>query len=126
MATENIIELELEISIEDAQEDYLDEATRQLLSELRETNVESVRLATSGVVPAGTKSIDPVTTGAIAIAVLPTFLPKVIDAVQAWAMRGNGRTVKFKGKVGGQMVEFEGHSEDLEKLISTLTKRKKK
>ena len=126
MATENIIELELEISIEDAQEDYLDEATRQLLSELRETNAESVRLATSGVVPAGTKSIDPVTTGAIAIAVLPTFLPKVIDAVQAWAMRGNGRTVKFKGKVGGQMVEFEGHSEDLEKLISTLTKRKKK
>ncbi len=126
MATENIIELELEISIEDAQEDYLDEATRQLLSELRETNTESVRLATSGVVPAGTKSIDPVTTGAIAIAVLPTFLPKVIDAVQAWAMRGNGRTVKFKGKVGGQMVEFEGHSEDLEKLISTLTKRKKK
>ena len=126
MATENIIELELEISIEDAQEDYLDEATRQLLSELRETNAECVRLATSGVVPTGTKSIDPVTTGAIAIAVLPTFLPKVIDAVQAWAMRGNGRTVKFKGKVGGQMVEFEGHSEDLEKLISTLTKRKKK
>ncbi len=126
MSTQEVIEFDVEISIEDLKEDYLDKATRQLLSEIRETDVESARSTAGGAVPAGAKSVEAVTTGAIAIAVLPTFLPKVVDVIQAWAMRGKGRTVKFKGKVGNQAIEFEGHPDDLEKLISMLAKGKKK
>jgi len=41
--------------------------------------------------------------------------------IQAWASRGQGRTVKFKG----MGIEFEGSSEDLHKLLETLSKGKK-
>ncbi len=65
--------------------------------------------------------MEAVTAGAIAIAVLPTFLPKLVEFIQAWALRGQGRTVKFKGKVAGQEVEFEGSAEDLKPLLATLS-----
>ena len=126
MTTEEILNLELEISAADTTEADIDRITRNLLAELRETDVESVELASSGSAPSGTKSGDPVTTGAIVLAVLPTFLPKIVEFVQAWALRGHGRTVKFKGKISGQTVEFEGHPEDLQKILETLSKGKKK
>jgi len=126
MTTEEALNLELEISAEDTTEADIDRMTRNLLAELRETDVESVELVTSGSAPSGTKSTDPVTTGAIVLAVLPTFLPKIVEFVQAWALRGHGRTVKFKGKISGQTVEFEGHPEDLQKILETLSKGKKK
>ena len=126
MTTEDALKLELEISAEDTTEADVDRMTRNLLAELRETDVESVELVTSGSAPSGAKSADPVTTGAIVLAVLPTFLPKIVELVQAWALRGHGRTVKFKGKVSGQTVEFEGHPEDLQKILETLSKGKRK
>jgi hypothetical protein len=126
MDNPNLIELNLEISTDDATEEELDRMTRQLLSELRDMNVESAELAKGGPAPDGTKSIDPVTIGSIAIAVLPTTLPKVVDAIQAWVSRGSNRTIKFKGKVAGQTIEFEGSVEDLDKLLEKLEKGKKK
>lgn len=123
MTLEDAIEIEIEISAKHTVEADIDRMTRNLLAELRETDVESVRLVSSGSAPAGTKSTDPVTTGAIAIAVLPTVLPKIVEMIQAWALRGHGRTVKFKGKIRGQTVEFEGHSDDLQKLLETLAKK---
>ena len=126
MTKEEALKFELEISAKDTTEADIDRMTRNLLAELRETDVESAELVTSGPAPSGTKSTDPVTTGAIVLAVLPTFLPKIVEFVQAWALRGHGRTVKFKGKISGQTVEFEGHPEDLQKILETLSKGKKK
>jgi len=119
-------ELKLEISASDVTVEDIDNMTRQLLSELRELDVESAELAKGGRAPDGTKSIDPVTIGSIAIAVLPTALPKVVDAIQAWVLRGNNRTVKFKGRVGGQAIEFEGSAEDLQKVLTKLSAGKKR
>jgi hypothetical protein len=59
--------------------------------------------------------------GAVAVAVLPSVLPKVVEFCQAWALRGQGRTVKFKGKVGGQEIEFEGKAEDLKTILAQLS-----
>ena len=115
-----LAELNIEISASDASEDDLDRMTRQLLWELRDMEVESAELTKGGPAPHGTKSVDPVMMGNIAIAVLPSILPKVVNFVQSWAMRGYGRSVKFKGKVGGQVIEFEGSSEDLQKLLVSL------
>jgi hypothetical protein len=120
------IELEIEVSAQDATDEDLDKLTRQLLGELREADVESAELAKSGSSPQGTKSVDPVTIGSIVVAVAPTVLPKVLEMAQAWATRGQGRTVKFKGKVNGQMIEFEGHAQDFEKLVASLSKGRKK
>ena len=119
------IQLNLRIFAGDSTDDDIDRMTRQLLSELREMDVEAATLARGEVAPIGSKG-DPVTIGAIALAVLPAALPRVVDAVQAWISRGSGRTVKFKGKVAGQAVEFEGSAEDLQKLLGTLAKAKRK
>jgi hypothetical protein len=115
------VELDLEIVVADATDEELDRATRQLLSEIRELNVQSARLAKGESAPDGSKG-DPITVGTIALEVLPVAIPSLITLVQAWAMRGQGKTVKFKGKG----IEFEGSPEDLQKLLATLDKRKKK
>lgn len=111
----------IEISEEHATDENLDRITRQLLSELRELDVESVVLTKSGPAPKGSKG-DPITIGSIAIEALPAILPGVISVVQAWAMRGRGRTVKFKGRG----IEFEGSPEELRNLLEILEKGKKK
>jgi hypothetical protein len=112
--------LNIEISVEDASAEELDDITRGLLNELRDTDVESARLRSGGAAPKGTKAVDPVTIGSIAIAVLPAVLPKLLDFLKEWASRGQGRSIKFKGKVGGQDIEFEGTNADLQKLIAML------
>jgi hypothetical protein len=121
MTTEGPIELEIEIYVKDTTEEDLDMLTRNLLKELRETDVESVNLVSIGTAPEGSKG-DPVTIGTLALGVLPAALPSVIALVQAWIMRGQGRTVKFKG----MGIEFEGSPEELKKLLEKLEKGKKK
>ncbi len=114
-------EFELQVSIADATDEELDRSTRQLLSQLRELDVESAELTRGGSAPQGSKG-DPITLGSIALVVLPAALPKVFDLVQGWASRGRGRTIKFKGKG----IEFEGTPEDLVKLLNALEKGRKK
>ncbi len=124
MSTSELSELNIEVVSPEASEEDIDRMTRQLLSEIREMPVEWAELARGGAAPEGTKSIDPVTTGAIVMAAVQTVLPRVIDGVQAWVLRGSNRSVKFKGKIAGQPVEFEGSAEDLQKLIASLDKTK--
>jgi len=121
MTTEDLIELEIEILATDTTEEDLDKMTRNLLKELRETDVESANLVSIGNAPAGAKG-DPMTIGTLAITALPIVLPTVIDMIRVWATRGQGRTVKFKGKG----IEFEGSPEELQKLLATLEKGKKR
>jgi len=112
------VEFYIEVSTVDTTEEDLDRMTRQLLSELRELDVDSAELTKGGSAPNGTKSGDVITTGSIAIAVLPSVLPKLVETIQAWVLRSNNRTVKFKGKG----IEFEGSPEDLHKLLASLEK----
>ena len=119
-------EFNIEVSAADATDEDIDRMTRQLLFELREMDVESAELLKGVPAPYGAKSMDPVTTGAIAITVLPTVLPKIVEAIQAWSLRGSNRTVKFKGKLAGQAIEFEGSAEDLQKLLAMLSEGKKR
>jgi hypothetical protein len=117
MSNPDITQLNIEISASDTTVEDIDRMTRQLFSELRELDIESVELTKGGIAPAGTKG-DPITVGSIALQLLPAVLPSVVGLVQAWASRGQGRTVKFKG----MGIEFEGSSEDLHKLLETLSK----
>ena len=120
------VELYIEVSEVDATEEDIDRMTRQLLSELRETEVESVDLVKSEDIPSGAKSGEAVTMGSLVVSALPTVLPAVITVVQGWVTRAQGRTVKFKGKIGREMIEFEGPPEELQKLLATLDKGNKK
>lgn len=121
MSDPELTKLSIEVSAPDVPEEEIDWMTRQLLSELRELDVESAELTKGGPAPAGTKG-DPISIGSIALELLPSVLPSVFGLVQAWASRGQGRTIKFKG----EGIEFEGSLEDLQKLLDALDKGKKK
>ncbi len=106
-------QLSILVACDGATDEELDRMTRQLLSALRETPVESVGLEHGSAAPAGSKG-DPVTIGSIALQALPGVLPGVVTLVQSWIASGPGRTVKFKSKD----FEFEGSPEELEKLLA--------
>lgn len=114
------LEFSLEVQLVDKPEEELDGATRQLLSELKEMEIESARLENNGITPPGAKG-DPITVGTIALVVLPAVLPKVIELVQSWSLRGPGRAVKFKGRG----IEFEGSADELKRILDILDARKK-
>ena len=115
------VEFDIEVSATDASEEDIDNMTRRLLAELRELDVESAELMRGESAPQGSKG-DPLTIGSIALVVLPAVLPKVVDLIQGWSTRGQGRSVKFKGKG----IEFEGSLEDLQEFLATDEKGKKK
>jgi hypothetical protein len=119
------LEFILEVDSADATDEERDQMARQLLSELNELDVESAELAKGESAPRGTKG-DPITVGSIAIAVLPVVLPKMVETIQAWLLRGNNRTVKFKGKINGHQLDFEGSTEDLQKILVSFEKGKRK
>ncbi len=121
MTTDQPIQFEIEVSARDISEGDLDQMTRNLLNELRGSDALSADLVSSGVAPKGTKG-DLVTVGMLALEVLPAAAPSLIAMVQAWVMRGQGRTVKFKGKG----FEFEGSPEEFDKFLSTFQKKSKK
>lgn len=119
MISPDLAQLNIEITASDATAEDIDWMTRQLLSELRELDVESAQLTKGGAAPAGAKG-DPISIGSIVLELLPSVLPSVLGLIQAWATRGQGRSVKFKG----MGIEFEGSAEDLHKLIETLSRGK--
>jgi hypothetical protein len=122
MAADNPIELILQVDPgPDSDPAEQDDLARQLLGELRDLSaVEDARLARGGPAPAGAKSADVVTAGAIIVAVLPPLVSKLIDFIQAWSLRGQTRTVKFKGIIDGHTVEFEGPPDQLKKVLASL------
>lgn len=114
-SSEEALDFEIEVISQGATEEELDRMTRNLLFELRETDVESAELVSVGAAPEGSKG-DPITLGTLAMTVMPAVLPMVIEMVKDWTGRREGRTVKFKGKG----IEFEGSPEELQKLLETL------
>jgi len=92
---------------EDVDEGELDHLTRQLRHDIQELEVNSVELVREGKTPAGAKVVDPVTLGALAIAVLPSVAPKLVEFLQSWIMRGEGRAVRITTKIGDRTLEFE-------------------
>ncbi|MCB0180427.1 MAG: hypothetical protein KDI62_19510 [Anaerolineae bacterium] len=98
--------LRLDLGTEtDAEE--LDQVTRRLLSELCDLDLESVGPVSGGPSPEGAKAGDAFTMGALAIAVLPTFVPKLVEYLQAWTLRNPNRTLKIKTQHGDRAVEVE-------------------
>ena len=113
----------------DALAEDVDALTRRLRTELQDFGVEHVTLQTGTATPSGTKSVEAVTLGALAVTILPQLLPRLIEFLQAWSLRTKDRTVKIKATVGDRSVDIEypeGVSEaavqDLvEKMTATLT-----
>jgi hypothetical protein len=104
----------------------LDSATRQLRSELLDMQVESADLVATQDVPAGAKSAEAITLGTMAITVLPIFIPKIIEFLQSWVARNDGKTIKVKSQAGDRSIELEFSQKaispaELKTLLETLT-----
>jgi len=119
------IQLHLTITEAGADPERLDELTGRLLRDLRELGAGSVERASGGTVPAGAKG-DPFTLGALALVAVPAFLPKLVEFLQAWSLRGESRKVKIKTAAGLE-VEFTPQKElsqaELVALVEKLTKQ---
>jgi hypothetical protein len=107
----------------DALVEDLDVMTRKLRNEIEDLGVESVRLATTPNAPAGTKSMEAVTIGALAVTVLPAALPRLIEFLQAWTLRSKDQTVKIKASVGDRSVDVEYPAGASETVVRELIKR---
>ena len=113
----------------DALAEDVDTLTRRLRSEIQDFGVEAVSLQSTDAVPSGTKSVEAVTIGALAVTILPQLLPRLIEFLQAWSLRTKDRTVKIKASVGDRSVDIEypeGASEVavqelIQKMTDTLT-----
>jgi len=106
--------------------DELDRVTRQLRRDLTELNIESVEFPRGANLPSGAKSAEAVALGSLAVAVLPVAIPKVIEFLRDWLMRGENRTLKLKLQVGGNSAEIECNpsmvaTNDIELLVGKLT-----
>lgn len=82
----------------------LDQLTRQLRSELLDTDVHDVRLLREGEAPPGAKVVDPATIGALAVTLAPSAIPGLIGLVQGW-LRGRP-TAGVKVTLGRDSIEL--------------------
>lgn len=98
------IHLNLTVTEADADAEWLERLTSNLMRDLHELGAESVERASGEPVPEGAKG-GGFTAGALALVAVPAFLPKLVDFLQAWSLRGESRIVKIKTPAGLE-VEF--------------------
>jgi len=111
---------------EDVDPDERARQTRKLRDELQGLIIEWVDPLGSGSVPQGAKAVETVGLGVLALAVLPVFVPKLIEFLQSWVNRAEYRRIKVKTQVGDCSIELEYaqeelSSKDIKRLVSTLT-----
>ena len=116
----------LEVSSGDHDEEELDLATRQLLDEVRESDVKSAEVASAGAAPGGAKAAGTETLGMLAVQVLPGMIPALFGLLRDWASRREGRSVKVKAHFGDRELELEYPvesmtQEQLSQFIATVT-----
>ena len=119
--TPSKVQLDLTVTEADADAERLDELTRFLLRDLRDLGAESVERPSGGPAPEGAKG-DPFTLGALALVAVPSFLPKLVEFLQAWSLRGESRTVKIKTPAGLE-VEFTPEKKLSEAELLALVKK---
>ncbi|MGH3874181.1 MAG: effector-associated constant component EACC1 [Pseudonocardiaceae bacterium] len=82
--------------------------TRQLCAELAELDIESVGLASSGTAPDGAKGTDPVTLGAVVVALSASggVFTTVIETVRDW-LGQHSRQHRVAVTIDGDTIELE-------------------
>lgn len=120
MSDEGPLRLILRLDPEGDDPDVVDDATRDLLMDLREQPVESAELATGGASPAGTKSAELALVGSIAIKVLPEFIAPLLEWVARRTSHRRGAAVQFEGMIAGHILKFDGPCTEFARLIESI------
>ena len=108
----------------DTDVEELAELTQQLRSELLELDVESVDLVRAGEAPERAKAGDPVTWGALLVALTASggVLTTLVNTLQSWLTRHERRSVTLE--IDGDRLEVTGiSSQEQQRLIDTWLSR---
>jgi hypothetical protein len=100
-----LVELEPDSEVD---REHVERLTRQVRVELAELDVESVDFAAGGMAPEGTKTADPVTVGAIVVALSASggVFTSVIDTLRDWLGRST-RLHRIAVTIDGDTIELE-------------------
>ena len=107
----------------DDDEMHLELLTHWLSTELKELDVEKVEVVKSGRAPEGTRGIPDVPAwGSLLIDVIPGVFPSIVNSVQSWLKRDEGRYVTLE--IGGDKLQVTGiSSEQQSELIKAWLSR---
>ena len=102
------MEIDLQLGLgDDASAEELDEATRDLLRELSELDVEVAR-PSAGPPPPGARAVEVAALGSLAVKVGAKAVGPVARVLQGWLARRSGRSIKLT--LGSDSVEITGGS----------------
>ena len=110
----------------DIAEEELAQLTKQLRQEIEELDVERVDLAKREHVPAGTKTVGPVTWGTLLVTLAASggVITQLISTLQAWLTRHGQRSITLE--IDGDKLEVAGISaEEQQRLIEEWMTRHK-
>lgn len=125
--SENPAELFIELSLDGGNDAELDELTRQLKAEVEELRVDSVEQVSAGDAPDGTKAVDMLVIGQMAVSLAPTIIPPLFELLKSWVERKPSTPVKIRVKVGKRtaLIEYDPtrtSAQELEVLVKTLSR----
>jgi hypothetical protein len=114
------LDLRLELGLDGAGAEELDEATLALARELAELDVE-VERPSAGAAPDGSRAIEVAALGSLVVKLGTGAVAPVARALQAWLARRSGRTIKLT--LGEDSLEISGGSAAYQQqLIETFLK----
>ncbi len=105
--------LAIEVAEDGADDEYIDQLTRELRSALLEAEVDEVTVPIEGVAPEGSRAVSPAAVGALLVTAKGSvdLVRQVVDIVRAWwQRRPRQRTLKIT--VGENVLELSNATED--------------
>ena len=123
MSQEGPLRLILRLDADGDDPETVDDATRELLMDLREQPVESAELATGGAAPEGTKAAELALVGSIAVKVLPEFIAPLLEWIARRSTHRRGAAVQFEGMIAGHIIKFDGPCTEFARLIEAIPMR---
>jgi len=125
--SENPAELFIELSLDNGDTTELDELTRQLRAQVEELNIDWVGQVSEGPAPKGTKAVDLVAIGQMAVTLAPAIVPPLFDLLKSWVERKPSTPVRIKVKIGKKTAQIEydptrTSAKDLEAIMKALGK----
>lgn len=127
MNDEKLLDLKVQVELEDATPEELDQFTRQLRSEIGELDVDSVEFVKEGPAPEGTKGGGWAQIGQLLVTLAPTVIPPLFEFLKRRTQRKAITPLKIKIMVGERSLEAEYDpatisSEQVASLTDRLTR----
>lgn len=107
---------------EDATPEEVNDATTQLIRQLQNSDAETVEKVQSDELAEGAKG-DPITLGAVALALGAAAAPEIAKIIGSWLGRRQSNSVSLKIKLGDDEIEFTTAASASPDELEALTDR---